>query len=361
MVNLVPSFLPLYYSQLYMSPRFLSALLTVCSLATSLLTSVPAHAQGASFSDVPSTHPAHDAIVYLRDQGLIKGYADGTFKPNQEVDRAAAVKMILAGRVTDDQVIGLANPGFTDIPSDAWYTGYVAKAKEFGIIDGPPKATSFNGSRPVIRAEFLKLLLLAQQMNPSSYSEIQSPLANDVNDPNAWFYPYFRLGLATSIVDIDPNGMLYPEKKMTRGDVAMSVYLLLMYKQNRRTQALLTNTETELAGNVMPNLNAQGLAAAKMAHARALVAVRGALTSRPDSAVVKGAVKVTEGLGALVEAYEAGVSGNPDQVITLAGKAYNLSVQAKEFSPSLDTIVTNIQTIAHNMAEEARALKAKVQ
>lgn len=344
-----------------MYSRFLASITAICILATNACFVNPVLAQGATFSDVPSTHPAHDAIIYLRDQGLIKGYADGTFKPNQEVDRAAALKMILAGRVTDEQAAGLNNPGFTDIPSDAWYKGYVSKGVELGIIDGPPKTTAFNGSRPVIRAEFLKLLLLAQQMNTNSYSEIQLPLASDVSDPSAWFYPYFRMGLATAITDIDPNGKLYPEKKLTRGDVALSVYLLLMYKQNRRTQTLLTTTETELAGNVMPNLNAQGLVAAKMAHARALLAVRGALTSRPDSTIVKGAVKVTEGLGALVQAYEAGVGGRPDDVISLAGKSYNLSVQAKEFSPSLDTIATNIQTIARNMADEARALKAQVQ
>lgn len=344
-----------------MYSRYTTVTLTLCLLVTNTAFVSHVHAQGATFSDVPSTHPAHDAIVYLRDQGLLKGYADGTFKPNQEVDRAAALKMILAGRVTDEQVAGLQNPGFSDIPSDAWYEGYVAKGVELGIIDGPPKATAFNGSRPVIRAEFLKLLLLAQQMNANSYSEIQLPLTSDVSDPSTWFYPYFRLGLATAITDIDPNGKLYPEKKLTRGDVALSVYLLLMYKQHRRTQALLTTTETELAGNVMPNLNTQGLAVAKMAHTRALLAVRGALTSRPDSTVVKGAVKVTEGLGALVLAYDAGVGGRPDEVISLAGKAYNLSVQAKEFSPSLDTIATNIQAIAHTMADEARALKAQAQ
>ncbi len=330
------------------------------SFLLALLVGIPAYAQ-SSFSDVPASHPAHDAIVYLRDKGLLKGYADGTFKPNQEVDRAAALKMILAGRVSEADVVGLQNPGFDDIPADAWYAGYVSKALALGIIDGPSKASSFKGGRAVIRAEFLKLLLLAQQMNPNAYSEIRSALSNDVSDANAWFYPYFRLGLSAAIVEINPDGTLLPEKKMTRGDVAQAVYLLLMYKENRRAQSLLSTTETELAGNVIPNLNAQGLQAAKMAHTRALVAVRGALTSRPDASVVKGAVKVTEGFGALVNAYEAGVDGRPDDVITLCGNAYALAVKAKEFSPALDAISSSMQTIAHDMAEEARALKAKAQ
>ncbi len=333
----------------------------VCSIFTSTILITPVSAQQAGFSDVSTTHPAYNAIVYLQAQGLIKGYSDGTFKPNQEVDRAAALKMVLAGRVSDDQVAGLSNPGFTDVPSDAWYKGYLAKAVEMGVIDGPQKNPSFKASRAVILAELLKLLLLAQQMNPNNYSEISSPLANDVANTGEWFYPYFRLGLATAIVDIDAQGMLHPDKHMTRGDVARLVYLLLMYKQNKRTQALLSTTETELAGNVIPNLTAQGLSVARMAQTRALVKVRGALTSRPDSAIVKGAVKVTEGFGALIDAYQAGVDGDPDTTIAMSGKAYELSNKALEFDTSLQTIASNIQTIAHNMAEQAREIKAKAQ
>ncbi len=327
-----------------------------------LLAGVPAFAQEATaFSDVSKTHPAYEAVLYLRGKGMLKGYSDNTFRPKQEVDRASALKMILAGKVTDEQAAALSNPGFADIPADAWYDGYVAKAVEMGIIDGPSKAPAFNGAKPVALAEFLKMLLRAQGMDANAYSEITLPLSADVSDAGAWFYPYVRLGLATSVLQIDDKGMLNPGKKLTRSDVAIAVYHLLMYKENRRTQALLSMAETELSGNLLQNLNNQGLAFAKMARARALLAVRGALTSRPDNPVVKGAVKVTEGFGSLVDAFEAGVSGRPDDVLTAAGKAYQLANQAKEFSPMLNEIAVNMQTIAHTMAEEARAIKAKAQ
>lgn len=337
--------------------KFLSGLVVV----SSLLVHAPAVAQTASanFSDVPTNHPAYQAIVYLQSQGILKGYSDGTFKPNQLVERAAAVKMVLAGRITDEQAASLQNPGFSDIGSDAWYKGYVAKAVELGIIDGPNKSPAFNGGKAVVLAEFLKILLRAQQMDANAYSEITSPLAVDVTDANAWFYPYVRLGMASSILQVDANGNLNPNKQLTRADVAMAVYHLLMYKQQRRTQALLTLAETELSGNVIGNLNPQGLTAAKMAQARALLAVRGALTSRPDVGVVKGAVKVTEGFGALVRAYEAGVSGKLDDVLTLTKQAYDLANQAKEFTSTLNEIAASMQTIAHNMANEARAKKGQ--
>ena len=47
----------------------------------------------ASFTDVPTTFWAHDSIVKLADQGVILGYADGTFKPNNNITRAQAAAM----------------------------------------------------------------------------------------------------------------------------------------------------------------------------------------------------------------------------------------------------------------------------
>lgn len=329
-------------------------------VVSSLLGVTPVHAQGiAEFSDVTKGNPVYQAVMYLREKGILKGYSDNTFRPNQQVDRASALKMILGPSLTEEQAANMQNPGFKDIPSGSWYAGYTAKAVELGIVDGPSKSSSFNGSRPVVLAEFLKVLLLAQGMDSHAYSEIQLPLSADVTDPNVWFYPYVRLSFATSLLQVDTKGLVHPDKKLTRGDVATYVYYLLMYKENRRTQALLSTVETELSGNLLTNLNAQGLPYAKMARARALLAVRGALTSRPDSDVVKGAVKITEGFSALVDAYEAGVSGRPDDVLLATRKAYDLAEQAKKFTSTLNEISTNMQTIAHNMADEARAIKAE--
>lgn len=317
----------------------------------------------SGFSDVPQDHPAYSAIVYLRDQGMVKGYSDGTFKPNQQVDRAAAVKMILAGQVTEEQAAAAAAnaPAFADMPKDAWYRGWVAEGVKRGFIDGPAKKPNFEGGRAVNLAEFLKMLNLAQGMDPNAYGEITLPLATDVTDKTAWFYPYFRLALSTSVVMADDASQLHPTMTLTRGDVAMLVYRLLMYKQKRRTQALLSLAESELTKNVLPNLNAEKLPYATMGYARALLASRGALTSRPDTPIVQGAVKVTQAFGALIAAYDAGVRGDLEATITNSGEAYSLAEQAKTFSPDLASITDNIQKLAHDMAEEARTLQSQPQ
>lgn len=52
-----------------------------------------------SFTDVPKTHWAYDCIATATQAGWIKGYTDGTFKPDQSITRAEAISII--NRVLD--------------------------------------------------------------------------------------------------------------------------------------------------------------------------------------------------------------------------------------------------------------------
>ena len=47
-----------------------------------------------TFKDLPLKHPAHDAIIALNEKGIINGYLDGTFKPENEITRGHAAAMI---------------------------------------------------------------------------------------------------------------------------------------------------------------------------------------------------------------------------------------------------------------------------
>ena len=48
-----------------------------------------------TFTDVPPTHQYNVAINYLTEQGVINGYEDGTFGPENPINRAEALKIIL--------------------------------------------------------------------------------------------------------------------------------------------------------------------------------------------------------------------------------------------------------------------------
>ena len=314
-----------------------------------------------SFSDVPTSHPAYEAVEYLKGKGIIAGYGDGTFRPGKKVNRAEAVKIIVAPLITAGELPKLAAATYGDVPIEAWFAPYVEVARTtMGIIDGPPKAAMFFGERPVKNAEFLKMLLLARRLDPvGAFGEIRLPLALDVTNPEEWYYPHVRFALTASMIMVAPDGRLSPGNELTRADVALLLHRLLMYREGRRTQALLTEAETEIA-NILDSLGKNDRTNAELASARALLAARGAHASRPDVPLAQAALKVTESFRNLVTAYGAGVDRRFDEVVARAGDAWQLAARARELHGQLATITDRVQVIAKDMADSARSLKAQV-
>lgn len=324
-------------------------------LLLALMVAAPAVAHAEqSFSDVPTDHPAYEAAEYLKEQGVISGYADGTFKPDKLVNRAEALKIIIGALVTADELAAATSTNFDDVPAGAWYLPYVEVAKGKGIVDGPPKKTSFNGEKAVVKVEFIKMLLLANSEDPvTAYSEIRLPLSVDVANPDEWFYPHLRYAVTASMTMIGQDGRFHPGSELTRGQTALLIHRYLMYKEGRRTQALLSETENEIL-IILKMLETNDITQAEYASARALLAARGAHASKPNETIVVGALKIAESFRALVRAYRSGVEKDFEAVVKLAKDAWGLADQARQREPSLGTLAEQVQTISTNMANSAR-------
>ena len=324
-----------------------------------ILTPLPAFAQ--SFKDVPADHDAYEAVEFLKTANVISGYEDGTFRPNQKVNRAESLKLIIAPLLKPEQLetAKQAVSVYTDVPNDAWFKPYLEFARATGIVDGPPAKTVFNGANPVIKVEFMKMVEQAFGADAkTSFSEIRLPLSKDVTNPDEWYYPYLRYGITSSMTMISGEGTLNPARELTRAETAILLHRYIMYGQGRRTQALLSEAENEIL-IILDLLEKQDVTEAEYASARALLAARGAHASKPDDPIVQGAVKTTEAFRALVRGYRAGLDKNFDETIRLAGDAWNLGARAKELAPDLAQIADQVQQIAKSMADSARVQKAE--
>ncbi len=310
-----------------------------------------------SFSDVGPTHQAFAAAEYLKAKNIVQG-TDGKFNPDAKLTKAEAVKIFVAAIAQPGQLDKASNPGFTNIPAGAWYEKYVYLGAELGVIDGPPKATTFDDKQFVTKAAFIKMLIGARQIDAmSSYGDIKLALSPDEKDVARWDYPYMRYALASTITTVNKDGLLQPELQITRAQMAIFFYRLDMYRAGRRTQAGLSETEANIVA-ALQMLDVKRIDDAKYASARSRLTALGALQSKPNEPIVKGAVKTAEGFQTLILAYEAGMNGELDKVLTLAKDGWNLAEKAKQFSPSLTNIAVQMQTIAKNMADEARRVKA---
>ncbi len=136
------------------------------------ITLVPFQPTSAIFSDAEG-HTNETAINYLQNQGIIKGYDDGSFKPERSINRAEFVKTIIGSMpgFSETELNACQKNYFTDTDADAWYTPYLCYAKEKGLIDGYPNG-SFKPGQLVNFAEASKIIANAQGLLSEEDAEV---------------------------------------------------------------------------------------------------------------------------------------------------------------------------------------------
>ncbi|WP_046173514.1 S-layer homology domain-containing protein [Domibacillus indicus] len=121
-------------------------------------------AQAASFDDVPDTYGFYREIQYLSNQGSISGYADGTFHPDERVTRAAAAAII--GRALELDGTKTTTV-FSDVGKSSFASGYIQSAVKAGVISGYSDGT-FKPDETVTRGQLAIFLARAFKLTESA-------------------------------------------------------------------------------------------------------------------------------------------------------------------------------------------------
>lgn len=111
------------------------------------------------YSDVEDNDPFVEAINYLTDKGVISGYPDGTYRPESTINRAELLKIVVEAAYDTIPESYTSQQCFSDIEVGAWYTKYVCFAKDEGIVNGYPDG-SFKPDQNIIFVEALKIALI---------------------------------------------------------------------------------------------------------------------------------------------------------------------------------------------------------
>ena len=115
---------------------------------------------GAAFTDQADIKVDSDVVDTLVSLGVVNGYTDGSFKPNDTVTRAEMAKMIYVLRTgnSDASAYNDDYSTFADIKGH-WARGYVKYCQSLGIIAGQ-SATKFAPDQTVTAQEAAKMLLV---------------------------------------------------------------------------------------------------------------------------------------------------------------------------------------------------------
>lgn len=165
---------------------------------------------GNSFSDVPATHADAETIAYVKSEGIVEGYADGTFKPDATINRAEFVKILMGAFEDDGRMCKIAP--FSDVDQTAWYATYAHRARCQGVVDGYPDGT-FRPASNINVAEAAKIM--ADVFFGPEEMEFE------VAHPEPWYAEAVFQLTSNHYV---PVSVRTPAQLLTRGEMAEMIY-----------------------------------------------------------------------------------------------------------------------------------------
>lgn len=163
------------------------------------------------FSDIFHGATYYEAIQYVKDEGIVDGYEDGTFQPDNQINRAEFTKIVI-GAVFDSVEIEECSmaSAFDDTPAGIWYEPYICMAAVNGIIDGYPDGT-FKPGNDVNFVEAAKILVEAFNFGV------------DASGSGEWYAPYVDILEANAAIPWSIEGY---DHKLTRAEMAEMIYRL---------------------------------------------------------------------------------------------------------------------------------------
>jgi len=165
-------------------------------------------------------------VSELASMGIIKGYGDGSFRPNEPVTRAEMAKMVLmAANLETMPCDEDRNKFFSDL--DNWQAPWVNAGYRLDIIEGYSGYESgvrlFKPNNNVNRVEGVKLVLAAFGRRPLDLGKTSY---TDVHD---WMVPWVEDAYRIGLIERPSNGRFYPGDAMTRGMAAKVIVKMLQY------------------------------------------------------------------------------------------------------------------------------------
>lgn len=232
-------------------------------LTAMLVFSVALPAMAFQFPDVPTNHWAAEQMDILSDKGVIVGYPDGTFRPDENVTRAEFASMAIKALGQDHTSV--AQPvNFTDITEDFWAYDAIQKSVFFDLISCPPSGEPFRPDDTVTRAESITVAvnaLTTEQISEAKAKEVLSKYADAASVPESFLIPAGKSEILNMLVVMPTDGKasLEPTRPATRAEVSVILYKMMEQAKlnpNAKLAEAMRNKTGE--GFVVDNASVQG-------------------------------------------------------------------------------------------------------
>ena len=152
-----------------------------------------------------------DAIDFVKKEGIMTGYPDGSFRPKHVLNRAEFVKVLVESTHGEHPPVP-ATLCFPDIKKSDWFAGYVCFAKEQGLVSGYSDG-KFYPAREVNLAEASKMIAIAFKLSLTTTPK-DAP----------WYESYLKAATATFSI---PDTFTHIGQLVQREQIAEILYRIV--------------------------------------------------------------------------------------------------------------------------------------
>lgn len=194
----------------------------------------------SKFSDVPSDQWYAPDVKNLKARGVVKGYADNSFKPEKQVTRIEFLAMLYRGVYGDapssfsmDGSLDGESTVFKDVQPFEWYYDILADSSKKGLVKGYSD-NSFRPGSLISRSEAVAMIARFYQYNNDTEFFVDLPSRDDRSfsdvPDSAWFGQAVHSAYKLGVVDGTPAGKFEPGRNLNRAEAAKLISQLLRKK-----------------------------------------------------------------------------------------------------------------------------------
>lgn len=186
---------------------------------------IPSGDEEGAFSDVSKTDYFNDAIEYVKTEGIVAGYDDGTFKPNKTINRAEFTKILVGATLINELNSCVMKTELGDVPKGEWFYKYICYAMDKGYVIGYPDKIYKPGSE-INFAEAARIL--AKKFVPNfDYASYTG---------DVWYEPYVKALQEKNAIPLSIDSV---GRKITRGEMAEMIYRLILNITDKKSSGLV--------------------------------------------------------------------------------------------------------------------------
>lgn len=197
------------------------------------------------FSDVNESTAEGQAIVKMYEAGYIKGYEDGTFKPDGNITRAELTRIFnqVFGYKADEEKLKTVKNFADNNENDAWYYNDVRIAQSNGYINGFGDNT-FRPKDNFTRQQTCVVLAQAAKLPTEVKDDIK--ITDEVSQ---WAESYVKRAISAGAFSLEKNETFRATDNITRGEVCLALAKYIGTNNSETSTEVTTKTEVVTNAN----------------------------------------------------------------------------------------------------------------